>query len=295
MRSLQNTKSKLDACKATRKIAADSLVVALRDLLKKDKPISEVNLRDRWLLEMRKHNTIFPDGWYTPPPHGIGVLFATDENIERANFTTLRKKGYWPRDDVFLDRKNGLVMIYASPVDKATGTIGDFGCNIYFGKNKKIIDHIQTVYNTVQSIFAQVSLGMTFSMLFQLEYAVFEKHGLTNEGWVSVNDPTGINVGHSIPFLNEEEIEKLHTRKNWEKLATIISKKRKFINAVEKTIITPGMAFTIEPRVRSLVDTKLPTIYFHTIVLVHENGEKELLANFDKIFKLVGMDYMVGV
>ncbi len=32
---------------------------------------------------------------------------------------------------------------------------------------------------------------------------------------------------------------------------------------------------------------------FHTIVLIHDNGTKELLTNFDKIFKLFEMDYML--
>ncbi|MBI4078780.1 MAG: M24 family metallopeptidase [Candidatus Levybacteria bacterium] len=282
-----------EACKTTRKIATDSLVISLKELVNTDKPISEVVLRDRWLLEMRKHDSIFPDGWYTPPPHGIGVLFSTENDPTRTNYTTLRKVGYWPRDDVFLDRQKGIIMVYASPVDKATGTIGDFGLDLYLGKNEKLIEHFQNVYKTVHSIFAQISTGMTFAMLFELAYAVFAQHGLTNEGWISTTDPTGINVGHSIPFLDSAEVSKITNEKNWEKAATMISKKRKFINSVEQTRIAPGMVFTIEPRVKSTTDPSLPTIYFHTIALIHENGGKELLTNFDKIFKLSGMDYLI--
>lgn len=286
---------KLEVCRKTRKIAADSLVIALRDLLKNDTPISEVDLREAWLLEMRKHDKIFPDGWYTPPPHGIGILFATDDHPERTSYTTLRKEEYWPRDNVFLDRQKGIIMAYASPADKATGTIGDFGLDVYLGKDERLIEHFQNVYSTAHSIFAQITIGMTYTMLFELSYAVFEQHGLTNEGWISTTDPTGINVGHSIPFLDNAEVAKLTQEKQWEKNAAMISKKRKFINAVEKTQVLPGTAFTIEPRVRSFVDPTLPTIYFHTIVLIYENGEKELLTNFNELFKLTGMDYLIGV
>src|SRR3989338_9581860 len=100
----------LDICKQTRKAAADSLKNAFEKVLNNNQPISEVDLRDMWLLELRKHQEIFPDGWYTPPPHGIGVLFGTPENTKRINFPTLRTKDYWPRDDVFLDKKDGIIV-----------------------------------------------------------------------------------------------------------------------------------------------------------------------------------------
>src|SRR3989344_4419463 len=98
--------NKLEICKQTRKFAADSLHKALKKLLESNTPISEVMFRDAWLSEMRKDATIFPDGWYDPPPHGIGIVFGTISEPDRINFPVLRKEKFWPRNDVFLDRND---------------------------------------------------------------------------------------------------------------------------------------------------------------------------------------------
>lgn len=49
---------KLDVCNNTRKIAADFLFNSLKELLKQKKPLSEATLRNRWLLELRKHKDL---------------------------------------------------------------------------------------------------------------------------------------------------------------------------------------------------------------------------------------------
>src|SRR5436309_1790576 len=112
--------NKLEVCKQTRKIAANSLYNALSSLLNAKQSISEVLLRDVWLTEMRKNKNIFQDGWYDPPPHGIIVLFGDDKNVERVNFKSVRPEKFWPRENIFLDKKNGIAFLYASPVDKKT-------------------------------------------------------------------------------------------------------------------------------------------------------------------------------
>ena len=134
--------NKLTICKDTRQIGAKALASALTQLLNQNNPISEVLLRDVWLMELRKYQSVFPDGWYEPPPHGIGVLLGTDEDIERVSPKSLRIHDYWPREDIFLDRKKGIIFVYISPVDKNTGIIGDFGLTIYFGKNLNIRNHL---------------------------------------------------------------------------------------------------------------------------------------------------------
>lgn len=280
--------NKLDICLSTRKITADSLLKILQKLLKTNDPISEVMLRDAWLEELRKHKEIFPEGWYIPPEHGIDILFSTDNNTKRTSYTTLRDKEYWPRNDVFLDRQNGIIMPYASPIHKE-GTIGDFALDIYFGKNKYIINHIKKIFQTVHTIFNHIELGIKLPDLYTRAYSVFRKNNLINEGWKSTTDPTGINIGHTIPIIDKN----LLPGKDWKTICKIISSGRKFINAIEESSLQPGMALTIEPRLKSTKDKNLPTMYFHTIVLIHENGGKELLTNFDEIFKLVGMDYML--
>ncbi|MBI3092783.1 MAG: hypothetical protein HYZ02_00945, partial [Candidatus Levybacteria bacterium] len=104
------------------------------------------------------------------------------------------------------------------------------------------------------------------------------------------------NYGHTIPGLlpewNKKEINILNTE-NFQKIIKLINEGRRFVNAHEEIIIKPGLAFTIEPRALPKNNSKMPTIYFHTIALFKEGGGKELLTDFDEIFKLVGMSYML--
>ncbi len=130
---LSALEKKLQVCKSTRDIAANSLYIALGDLLE-NKTVSEADLRNRWLDEMNKDFSIFSEGWYSPPPYGIAVLFGTDldKMTCRLNCENFRPKETWPHDDIVLNRENGIIYVYASPVHKRTGIIGDFGMTIYF-------------------------------------------------------------------------------------------------------------------------------------------------------------------
>jgi len=283
---------KLEICKRTRKFAADSLYTVLKELLSSNEPISEVMLRDTWLSEMRKNKNIFPDGWYIPPPHGMGVVFGTENDPERTNFPSLRQKDFWPRGDVILDRKDGIITIYSSAVNKNSLIIGDFGLTIYLGKNPQIQNHLKNTFMTNIEIADRIRLGMTLSDVYKLAHKIFEKNEIRNGAWISQNDPTGINTGHTIPFTSEELDYELNPD-NWDETLEHIAKQRKFVNAIEKTVIKPGLAFTIEPRMEVPNHTEIPRAYFHTILLVHQNSKKELLTNFDDLFKLAGMDYML--
>lgn len=290
---------KLTICKTTRQIAADTLFIALKKLLSSDKQISEVDLRDAWLFELRKHKEIFPEGWYIPPPHGIGVLFDTDKDSRRLNFLTLRDENYWPKETVFLDRLQGMITLYTSPVHKDSGIIGDFGMTLYFGKKKEIQNHLKNIYSFDKEIFAFAKEGMMLKDLYNFATTLFQKKHYTNSGWLSQTDPTGINIGHTIPWSNEEQTREERNiikkgSSNWKATYTTISKKRGFLNAVEETKIQKNMAFTIEPRLQAIGQTTIPTAYFHNIAILNDNGEKELLTNFDKIFQLVGMEYMLS-
>jgi len=60
----------------------------------------------------------------------------------RLNFGNLRRESVWPRADIRLNVKNGIIFAYASPFDKKTGIIGDFQTTLYFGKKQEIIDHL---------------------------------------------------------------------------------------------------------------------------------------------------------
>ena len=127
---------------------------------------------------------------------------------------------------------------------------------------------------------------------------LLKKKGLANQ-IISVTDPAKINIGHTIPSTsvdwNKEEKEILKGgEKNWEMVKKLISKKRVFVNISKQWIIIPKVAFTIEPRPKKIDDRSLPTaLSYHTIGIIKENGKKELITDFDSIFKLAGMNYML--
>ncbi|MBI3887472.1 M24 family metallopeptidase [Candidatus Microgenomates bacterium] len=292
------SEDKLGVCKQTRKFSADTLYTVLKKLLASKKPISEVMLRDAWLVALRKNKAIFPDGWYLPPPHGMIILFADDENIERFNYRSARKEETWPRNDIFLHKKNGIIFCYASPVDRKTGIIGDFGMTLYFGDNPDLKKLLQTTLSLEKAIFEYAQVGMTISDVSKFSEKEMNKYSMVNQ-IDSITDKTGTNSGHSIPISYEDwtSAEKkilMKGDRDWKSVAAMISKKRFFVNQAEAFVITEKTAFTIEPRPKVIAKPHLPaSINYHTIAFFKENGEKELLTNFDNLFTLVGMDYMI--
>lgn len=285
--------SKLKICKQTRKIASDTLLVTLKKLLSSSKPISEVLFRDTWLLELRKHKQIFPDGWYMPPPHGMGVLFGNYNRTGRTNYRNLREKEYLPRNNIFLNNENELAYVYASPVDKKTGTIGDFGMTFYFGKNKFVQTHLKQCLDIDKEIFQKINVGMHFSEIYNVAEKIFNKYRLSNE-IISKTDSAVFNIGHTVPNFDELSIEekKFIEKVNWKEIKNAISKKRKFVNSKEQEKFQGKTVITIEPRLTSLKNPNIPMSSYHVIIAAKENGEKKLLTDFEKIFKYIGMDYM---
>lgn len=284
-------------CKKIRQYNASCLLKVLKEVLEKGKTVSESEFRDKWLKELRKNQEIFPEGWYTPPPHGMAVLFGTGKNFSRTNFESIRGEKYWPKKDVYLDLKDGFLMLYASPVDRKTGIIGDFETTVYFGNNNQIKDHLKVNLEIIHALFDYAQVGMTLSDIAKKGMEFIEKKRLSNN-ILSINDSTNTNIGHTIPFsyeeINNQEKELLRDgENNWERAYTMISKKRKFVNNIEQLKIKPGMAFTIEPRLMDPKNEGLPQSSFHTIVVFDENGDKELLVDYEEIFKLAGMTYLL--
>ncbi|HVF69484.1 MAG TPA: hypothetical protein VNA13_02865 [Xanthomonadales bacterium] len=289
---------KLEICKQTRNIAADSLYKVLKKLLASNESISEVMLRDEWLSEMRKNINIFPDGWYLPPPHGMIVLFADEDQVERFDYKNARWESSWARDDIFMNKQNGIIFCYASPVDKETGMIGDFALTMYFGNNPEIKDLLKFCLKIDTDTFNYAQIGMKIYDITSFTTQQMHKNGMTNDA-IAINDKADINIGHSIPAAYEEwtaEEKKILSNgmNDWTTTKDMIAKKRYYINNVESLVIKPGTAFTIEPRPRLISKPHLPAaINYHTIAFFKENGEKELLTGFNELFKLLGMEYML--
>lgn len=287
---------KLEIIKATRQIASDTLLQTLKEVLESKNPTSEVGFRDKWLYELKKHPEIFPNGWYEPPPNGIGALVGTSSENSRHNYQSLRPENMWPNSENVIDEMHPFLYAYASPVDRATGIIGDFGLSLYFGKDFKVFSHLRNCLEITKTIAENIKIGMAFSEIYQSAQDLFESTG-TNNQITSVTDPASTNIGHTIPFsyeqMSEEEKQVLENGVNgWQNLKELISKKRKFINPIETFRVKPEMALTLEPRLTVKGNNQIPMSSYHTILLFKANGEKELLTGFDEVFKLAGMDYM---
>lgn len=290
-----NNEQKLAACSKTRKLAAQTLVSALTSLLSSNEPISEQQLINAWLANLRKNPEIYPDGWYMPPPHGMSALFGSETDFERVNYKSLRPKDQWSKPDIFLDREKGVAYVFASPVDRVTGMIGDFGLSLYFGSSPKIINHFKNCWRMNQEIFAAIEVGMSLAQIAQFADALFKKNGFANEV-TSTTDPIGVDIGHTLPASyadwSDEETAAFRGAKEWDAVCKLISTKRVFLNPHQSFVVRPGMAMSLEPRLTLTTDPTIPMASFHTIVLIHENGTKELLTNFTDVFNAVGMDFM---
>lgn len=285
---------KLSICRSTRKFASEAFLKSLKSLLNRKSSISEKDLAEEWLSQLRTNSKIFPEGWFIPPPHGITVLFGTDKRVERVCPKTIRLEEFWPRNNIYLDKNNGIALVYTSPVDKKTGIIGDFGMAIYFGKDKRIQKYLKNCLKINKEIFSQVKAGKEFSEVSNYANKILDNYGFEN-GVLSLSDPAKTNIGHTIPFsyenMTSEEKKVLDNGdKDWETTKNMIAKKRKFVSSIESFKITKGMGFTLEPRPYITSDNKIPRVWYHAIVLIKENGEKELLTNFDEIFKFTRMD-----
>lgn len=279
-------------CQKTRKVVSDTFLSTIKKFWQTS--FSEKQLKDLWLKNLRKNKNLFPSGWYSPPPDGIAVLIASEDKSQRLDYHSLRDKKNWPRQDIFFNSRIGLVLAYASHVDKESGIFGDFGLTLYAGKESEIIDHLKKVYQINHQIVVLVKPGIKVKHLYQQANRIFQKAGLINKVF-STTDPAGVDIGHSVPGTirpySKEEL-KVFQGKDWSKACQIISKKRIFINQKEDYVLKPGDCFTLEP---SLIDPQrpnLPRVLFHTIIIIKENG-CEIMENFKEIFHATGMDYML--
>ena len=167
--------------------------------------------------------------------------------------------------------------------------LGDLGVSLYKGPDTKIREHVRKCYEIVYGVAEHSKVGMKFSELFDFAINFFEKE-MTMVGWMTTtNDPLkGTNLGHTVPgSLIGEDMKKT----SFDEIKDFITTKRVYINRSEQFIIPETCAFTVESR---LVDKQktMPNIFFHFIVTFLE-GRKEILTNFDEIFRAAGMEYVL--
>lgn len=284
---------RLASCRATRRRCAKALLRALIPWLDRTVDLTEADLRDRWLAELRREPTLEREGWYQPPPHGIGIRSGSDADRDGVYYRSLRPPEAWPSSTRLLDRATGMIYAYASPVDAATGIIGDFGITLYCGGDAGIRSHLVNTLGLTRAIASRARVGMTLGELYAAADSLIRAQGWTNDT-TSLTDGGSVNIGHTIPGIAEPwaATDRDITANDAAARAQAISAARHFIRPGASTVaITPGSALTIEPRPGS---AEVPMASYHTILLVHENRSLELLTDFADLFAATGMDYMMS-
>lgn len=268
----------------TRKLAEEIAIKSLENI----EGISEIGLSDRILTEMRNHNEIYPEGYYSPPPFGIAVLL-DEKSFTRFRYDNLRNPKYWP-SETHTFNKEAVGMVYFSPVHHSTNMIGDMGFTFYTGGDEEIKKHIKNAYEAILAVVKYTEVGMKFSDLCFYTRDYFQSRQLKMTKWTAINsDPNQtINLGHTIPGSFEKN---LNFGKTFEEVKETIRKSRVPFIDTENFEIPTTCAFTVESRLEDLNNPGLPSVHFHFIVCF-DNGKKSIMDNYGEIFKTIGMDYM---
>ena len=226
---------------------------------------SEAWLSDSLQQALADDQTIYTDGWYQPPPHGIAILTSSTSGYSRLNFDTLRSSDYWPSTEPILN--SSVVIIYVSPVCRRTLLLGDLGCTLYFGSDQKVRTHFELCHRVMRNARKKMEIGMEVREVHSLFMGSFAEHNLDNLRTVSLNDPAKTNIGHTIPFSGapEESQRELSLVDNADWFHQI-SFRRKFISSRETALIPREGGFTIEASLVNRKDRTLPSVLVYSLV-----------------------------
>ncbi|MFA5750888.1 MAG: hypothetical protein WCX79_01830 [Candidatus Paceibacterota bacterium] len=248
------------------------------------KGVSEILFRDLWLEKARSTSALTKNGWYTPPPDGIAILFGSDEDVERINFDSLRKKENWPSEKE-IDWERGLLFAYSSFVDVKTGILGDFDITLYFGKDERVINHFRLCHKATREVIDELRLINSSKSLFETSQKIFSKYGLRNSV-ISVSDSVSLDLGHSVPMINPLDIQ---DRILSSELIEKIRSERKFINNHSDWLLNGEEQFTIEPQFLSIENDELPQVCLHYLVKKKKDGGLIISNENDELLREYGL------
>jgi hypothetical protein len=214
--------------------------------------------------------------------------------MTRLDFDSLRKPENWPRDDRFQDSET-VGLIYVSPVDRASGMIGDFGLTFYRGEDKAIRRHLRLAYKITNLMAEYATVGMKLRDLFEFGQKTLADNHAASGRMLLINDPSDINFGHTVPWsykMPTGEEQRVIDNADFDQVKNLISSKRIYINSSEDFRIPESCALTIEPRVVTLNDNGQPRLAYFHIMLAFQNGQK-VVRGFDSVFSNVDMNYIM--
>ncbi len=238
-----------------------------------------------WLSLLRQVPFVSKNGWYDPPPMGLSVLAATDQDLGRNRFRSLRDPAYWPSARV-IDWVSGVLYAYCSPVDLNSGLMGDFAITLYFGNRPKIVDHFRKAHDATARVLECLRPGMSSRELFLHSQVVFTEAGLNNSVH-SITDATPVDLGHTLVSHNGL-CHDAHGNIT-PAIKTSLSTRRQFVNATDDWQLTPGLPFTIEPQLVSSSQGDLPKVSFHYLVTIEKDNAVTILMESDHYWKEFGL------
>lgn len=273
----------IDSIIKTRETTADIFAKVLINI----GGLSEKEVAEKILSEVKNFSELYPEGWYNPPLGGVGILF-DEKPFRRLAYDSLRKPEYSPKENLRLE-KESVGLVYFSPINRKTNMIGDIGFTLYVGDNQEIKDHIKNSYSAILEIAQHAQVGMKFPELCEFANNSFQgKFSMTKWATVNYNKEHSTNLGHTIPGSFEDNFT---FGSSFEEIKESIKTKRIAFAETENFEIPKTCAFTVETRLSDISNPDLPTVYFHFIVCF-DNGKKTILENFSEIFEAVGMSYM---
>lgn len=267
----------------------EQTAIALADVLtppSSSKIITEKSLATAWHQKLQGNSHLYDGGWYDPPPHGIICKFGKQKN----NYSSLETESFrpsetWPSDNIVLEPED-ICLLYASPVERQTGLIGDFGINFYKGEDAETLSHLENVLVTTIHSAKSAKVGMPFYELYDLTIQNGNEAGLHASNVESTTDPIGNNIGHTIPYSYDDRIlPQISNNTPTESIRNA----RIFINKNEEFFIQDNMAFTFEPR---FFAQKLPSLLFH-ITIIFKEGELEICHNYRTFFEQTNMKNLI--
>lgn len=240
-------------------------------------------IRDRAALQ----SEWYPDGWYDPPEGGVAVLFGDGPQYERLQFDSLRSPQFFASNDVRSGSET-VGLVYVSPVDRATGMIGDIGFSFYRGEDVHIQQHLKACHDVLLASAHMIEVGMPFRDIYHTTMDQFAKSE-KKIGWMTTDhDPLKINLGHTVPASLGECVL---PQGSFEEVREAIRSSRLYINAEETFRVPATGAFTLEARLTDMSET-LPNAFFHFIV-TFSDGKRDIRSDFGDIFTSLEMHYMV--
>jgi hypothetical protein len=265
-----------------RSIAFETFRATLEELLGVN-GVTERRFRDEWLARLAEHPDVTLNGWYDPPPSGVAVLFATEDDPTRTQFSSLRPTKLWPGETA-LDSRRGILYAYCSPLSLSDGLAGDFQVTLYFGARSRVRDQFRHVIDATYTVIAEIAPDTRSRPLFERSEEVFARRGLRSNV-VSITDAVPVDLGHSLPALKRSpDAPRTLTAEEQD----VVRRQRLFISAASDWLLADAGQVTIEPRLFLVADRSLPQVNVHYVVGVAD-GEVAVLNECDELHRQFGL------